>query len=159
MAANTLKILTFTVEKQRFAIHLLSIERIIRAQAITKFNDSPGFIAGVIDYYGEIIAVINLRKKLGFTLQELKLSDRFIIVKTSDRKLVLIVDEVEDVLSPDSQDMYDSKDIEKGLKFINILRDDMGIVFIYDLENLLSNSEEIELKDFIKANFSSGDNI
>ncbi len=154
MYINTQKILTFIIEQQRFAIQLEAIERVIRAQAITKLTDSPDFIDGVIDYYGEVIAVINLRKRLAYPLQEIKLSDRLLIVKSPYRKLALIADEVEDVLLPEKQDLYDAKDIDSGLKFANILRDDKGIVFIYDLEKLLSKAEEIELSQIIESNFS-----
>jgi chemotaxis signal transduction protein len=86
-------------------------------------------------------------------LREVGLNDRFIIVTTAHRKLALIVDDVEDVLSPDSQDWFDSKEINKGLKFLNILRDDQGIIFIYDIESLLGMDEEIQLKKLLETNF------
>ena len=146
-------LLVFVVEKRHFAIHLEPVERVIRAVAVTKPVDSPGFIEGVIDFYGEIIPVINMRLRFSFPLQNLRLSDKFIIVSTSKRKLALIVDEVENVISPESQDLFDSKDIIKGLKYINILRHDDGIIFIYDLESLLETSEEIQLERFLKDNF------
>lgn len=154
MFLNSQKILTFILEQQRFAIHLEAIERVIRAQAITKLTDSPHFIEGVIDYHGEVIAVINLRKRLGYPFTEIKLSDRLIIVKSPNRKLALIVDEVEDIMLPDTNDLFESKEIDSGLKYANILRDDKGIVFIYDLEKLLSKAEEIELKQIIETYFS-----
>lgn len=154
MDTNSKNILAFFIEKQRFAIYLHSVERVIRAQAITKITDSPLFIEGVIDYYGEIIAVINLRKRLGFQLNELSISDRFIIVKTNSRKLALIVDEVEDVIIPDTKDLFDSKEIDAGMKFINILRDDEGIVLVYDVEKLLSKTEEIDLDAILESHVS-----
>jgi len=153
------EILTFVVEKQRFAIPLQTVDRVIRAVAITKLTDSPGFIDGVIDYYGEIVVVINLRKRLGYPFQELNLSDRFIIAKTTNRKIALIVDQVEDVILPDSQDLYESKDLDVGLKLLSLLRNDQGIILIYDLENLLSKTEEIQLKELIEANFTPNNDV
>ena len=155
MDADFQKLLVFVIEGQRFAIQLSVTERVVRAVAITKLADAPGFIEGVIDYYGEVIAVINLRKPFGYNLPELRLSDRFIIVKTAKRKLALIVDKVEDVLSPDLQDLYDSQDINSGLKFIQILREDQGIVFIWDIENLLVLAEEIELDKYLDSKIIS----
>jgi len=159
MDTNLQEILTFIVEGQRFAIQLHAVERILRALEVTKLTDSPEYVEGLIDYYGEVIAVINLRKRLGYPLQELRVSDRFIIARTGNRKLALIVDEVEDVLLPNSQDVYDSKDIDGGLKFLNILRDDNGIILLYDIENLLRKSEQIELEHILEASTSSNDVI
>jgi purine-binding chemotaxis protein CheW len=153
MSHGVKDLLIFTVEEQRFAIPLSMIDRVIRAVALTPITDSPGFIEGIIDYFGEVIAVISLRKPLGYPLREVGLNDRFIIVTTAHRKLALIVDDVEDVLSPDSQDWFDSKEINKGLKFLNILRDDQGIIFIYDIESLLGMDEEIQLKKLLETNF------
>jgi len=155
MDENIQSLLVFVIEKQHFAIQLGQIERVIRAVAITKLTDSPGFIDGIIDYYGEVIAVIDLRERLGYDRREVRLSDRFVVVRTINRKLALIVDEVEDILLPETQDLFDSKDINKGLKFLNILRADRGIVFIYDVESLLETEEEIQLNSFLNANFSS----
>lgn len=153
------EILIFAVEKQRFAIPLQTVDRVIRAVAITKLTDSPDFIEGVIDYYGQIVVVINLRKRLGYPVQELNLNDRFIIAKTTNRTIALIVDQVEDVMRPDSQDLYESKDLDAGLKLLSLLRNDQGIILIYDLENLLSKTEEIQLKEMIEANFTPNNDL
>ena len=159
MNSNKPTLLSFVIEKQRFAVLLSVIEQVIRAVEITRLSDSPGFIEGVIDYYGEVIAVINLRKRLGYLIPELRLSDRFIIVKTQKRKLALIVDNVEEVILPDSEDWYDSQDINKGLKFINILRNDDGIILIYDVEDLLGESEEIDVDKFLKRYHLHGNGL
>lgn len=121
MTENLQETLTFIVENQRFAIRLQAVNRVIRAVAVTKLTDSPGFIEGVIDYFGEIIAVINMRKRLGYRLQEIKSSDRFIIANTAHRKISLIVDQVENVMLPDSQDLYESKDLDKSLELFAVL--------------------------------------
>jgi len=82
MSEHSKEILTFKVENQCFAIRLQTVERVIRAVAVTKLTKSPGFIEGVIDYFGEVIAVVNMRKRFGFPLQELKISNQFIIATT-----------------------------------------------------------------------------
>lgn len=159
MTKHLNEILTFLVDDQRFAIPLQTVDCAIRAVAITRLTDSPGFIEGVIDYYGEIIAVINMRKRLSYSLHELNLNDRLIIVHTTKRKLALLVDHVEDVIVPDSQDLFESKDLDAGLKLLSLLRDDKGIVLIYDLENLLSKTEEIQLKEMIEADFTPNNDV
>ena len=153
------EILTFLVENQRFALDIIDVDRVIRAVAITKLTDSPKFIEGVIDYYGEVIAVINLRKRLGYPLHELNISDRFIIAKTTSRKIALIVDDVEKLLLPDESELSDSKEIDAGMQFIKILREDEGIILIYDLENLLNKTDEIYLENFIASNFPTLENV
>lgn len=151
MSEHSKEILTFTVENQRFAIRLQAVERVIRAVAVTKLTNSPGFIEGVIDYFGEVIAVVNMRKRFGFPLQELKISNQFLIANTTRRKLALIVDQVENVLLSDSQEIFESKDLDAGSESFTVLRDDNGLILIKDIEKLLSESEEIQLEKLIEA--------
>ncbi len=159
MDANTENLLIFTIEKQRFALNIDAIDRIIRSVAITRLTDLPQFVEGVIDYYGEIIAVINLRKRLGYPVETLKLSDRFIIVKTGNRKVALIVDDIDKLLKPDTKDIYNAKDLDAGMQFRKAIREDDGIIFIYDLECLLNQIQEIELEKIINSGYSSDENI
>lgn len=157
MESKIQEILTFKLDDRRFAIGLQTVDRVIRAVSITKLTDSPDFIEGVIDYYGEVIAVINLRKRLGYPLQELKISDRLVIAVLPTRKIALIVDDVENLIVPNEVDFTNSKNLIAGMKQINVLRDDSGIIFIYDLDNLLNKTEEIQLEQFIRNHFSTID--
>lgn len=153
------EILTFIVENQRFALDLQVVDKAIRAVAITKLSETPAFIEGVIDYYGEVIAVINLRKRLGFPIVDLRVSDRFLIVKTEKQKIALIVDEVEKLFVPNDNDIFDSKNLDAGMQFIKLVREDEGIILIYDIESLLNKAEEIELAKFIESNKTSPETI
>jgi len=157
MSNKGTEILCFSMDEQRFAISLDSVERVLRAQAVTAVPDSPEFICGVIDYHGEVIAVINLRRRFNLQSRPIELNDRFIIAKTPSGKLALIVDEVEGVLIPDEIDLYEAKqifpEIDTGLKLVNILREDKGIILIYDMEKFLSGKEEIKLQEINRTFF------
>jgi len=155
MTEHLPEILIFKVENQRFAIRLKAVDRVIRAIAVTKLTNSPGFIEGVIDYFGEIIAVLNMRKRFGYPLQELKSSNHFILANTTHRKIALIVDVVENMIVPDPDDFYKSTELDAGLELFTVLRDDDGIILINDLEKLLSQSEEILLDIDIEKNIES----
>ena len=151
METTGTEILSFTLDQQRFALPLASVERVLRALAVTHIPDAPPIVYGVIDYYGEIIAVINLRSHLKLADKGIQVNDRFIIVNSSSRKLALVVDEVESVLKPLEKDINKADGINSGLKIAKIIRDNAGIIFIYDLEKLLNSVDEIQLDELLKA--------
>ena len=153
------ELLVFNIENQHFALPLSAIERVIRAQAITTVSNSPAFIEGVIDYYGEVIAVISLRKRFSLPAREMHIDDRIIVANTARRKLALLVDEVEDVVTPLSEDLNTPENIHNGLQFLHILRDDRGIILIYDLETVLTGEEDSALQALIETTFSSKENV
>jgi len=154
------EILIFFIEKQRYALRIDDIDRIIRAVSVTKLTDAPDYVSGVIDYHGEIVAVVSLRRKMGYPAADLKLSDRFILVKTGHGKLALVVDDIEKIVLPGADDVYDAKEPDAGgMPFIRVIRADDGIILIYDLERLLNEINETELQRIIADTFSSGEAI
>lgn len=153
------ELLVFNIGVQRFALPLPAVERVIRAQAITPIGDSPAFIEGVIDYYGDVIAVINLRSRFSLPAQPMRIDDRLIIAQTKRRKLALLVDAVEDVMTPLTEDLNSPNNIHQGLQYLQILRNDKGIILIYDLENVLTNEEDIALQELIETTFSASNSL
>jgi hypothetical protein len=55
--------------------------------------------------------------------------------------------------------LFDSKDLAAGMELLTVLRDDNGIIMIYDLENLLSHTEEIQLDKLIETNIEQTSNL
>jgi hypothetical protein len=82
------------------------------------------------DRSGGLVELQNYASEFGYEVEELKVSDRFIIAITTNRKIALLVDQVEDVIFPDSQDLFDSKDLAAGMELLTVLRDDNGIIMI-----------------------------
>lgn len=54
----------FVIGEELFGVDILSVQEIIRETTITPIPDSPDFLEGVINLRGNIIPVIDLRKRL-----------------------------------------------------------------------------------------------
>ena len=91
--------LAFKVAEQRFAIPLQQVERVLRMVALIPVPEAPDVIAGLINIHGKVIPVINLRARLGLVSRCTDINDRILLIKTGDRNLGLIVENVEDVMS------------------------------------------------------------
>ena len=61
---DQISILTFKIGWEEFVIDLLDVKEIIQAGQIRKLPKSIDYIDGIYNYRGEIIHVINLKKKL-----------------------------------------------------------------------------------------------
>lgn len=61
---DQISILTFQVGWEEFVIDLLDVKEIIQAGQIRKLPKSIDYVDGIYNYRGEIIHVINLKKKL-----------------------------------------------------------------------------------------------
>jgi purine-binding chemotaxis protein CheW len=93
-----LQLVGFTIGKEQFGVDILMVQEIIRAAPITAVPNSPDFVEGVINLRGNIIPVIELRKRLNL-YQEDTGEDTWILILDIDGRVTgFIVDSVSKVL-------------------------------------------------------------
>jgi purine-binding chemotaxis protein CheW len=89
----------FTIGKELFGVDILMVQEIIRAAPITAVPNSPDFVEGVINLRGNIIPVIELRKRLGFAMPDVNMEDSWILILDIEGRITgFIVDSVTEVL-------------------------------------------------------------
>ncbi len=62
--AEQISIIIFEVNKEQFAINLLEVKEIVQASQIRRLPKSFDFVEGIYNYRGDIIHIVNLKKKL-----------------------------------------------------------------------------------------------
>jgi purine-binding chemotaxis protein CheW len=96
---DQISILSFKIGWEEFVIDLFDVKEIIQAGLIRKLPKSLDFIDGIYNYRGEIIHIINLKKKLNLNQyvlysknssfeKESVTSKKFIIILKLDNNLV-----------------------------------------------------------------------
>lgn len=98
------KYLSFRLGAEEYAIEIQHIIEIIVMQEITKVPDMPDFIIGVINLRGNVISVMDIRRR--FNLETRDYDDRtcIIVVSINNISIGLIVDTVNEVVDiPESQ--------------------------------------------------------
>ncbi len=138
------QLLPFTLDEKRYAMRLYAVERVVRAVAITELPGAPAIIAGVFNYHGAVIPVAPIRRRFGLPAKPVSAHDVFIIGKTRDWRLALVVDSVHNVLAPDEKSVEAVSRAAPGIEGVVKLPD--GMIVIYDLEAFLSLDEAGELK-------------
>jgi purine-binding chemotaxis protein CheW len=95
---QVLQLVTFTLEKEEYAVNILNVQEINRITEITKVPNAPDYMEGVINLRGKVIPVINLRKKFGLYNKDTDDSSRVIIMDIQGITYGLVVDSVSEVL-------------------------------------------------------------
>lgn len=96
-----MQLVGFTIGREYFGVDILMVQEIIRSAPITAVPNSPDFIEGVINLRGNIIPVIDLRKRLNLNKNHhpLNENDTWIIILDVEGRLTgFIVDKVTQVL-------------------------------------------------------------
>jgi purine-binding chemotaxis protein CheW len=112
-----LQFLVFTANSQHYALRLNSVERIVRAVEITTLPESSPGMLGVVNIQGQIVPVVNFRKRFGLPIRDINLDDRLIIANIGDRTTALLVDTVIGVVSGRHEDFVPSSRIDPGIDY------------------------------------------
>ena len=95
-----LQLLTFELEGAPYALPVECVREIVRIRPITPVPRMPEDVRGVISLRGEIVQVLDLRRRLGLERVEAGRRSRVIVVHGGDGRVAgLLVDAVTEVLS------------------------------------------------------------
>ena len=142
------QLVVFTLDEQRYALRLSAVERVVRAVEITRLPKAPEIVLGLIDVQGQIIPVVNVRKRFRLPEPEIALSDHLIIARTARRKVALVADTVIGVVERSEAEMTAAGTILPGLEYIEgVAKLEDGLVFIHNLDTFLSLEEEKTLQE------------
>jgi len=149
----TNKIVLFSLDEPRYALYLSAVERVIRSLEITPLPKAPEKVLGVINLQGKIIPVIDIRKLFRLPTREINLEDLFIIAKTSQQTIALVVDSVEGVSEVSNYQITDAKEILRVTDYLSgITVFENNIILINDLEKFLSLKEQQVLDKALNQN-------
>ena len=141
------QIIMFTLDELLYALPLPAVVKVIHAIEIRHLPKAPEIISGIINVKGQIIPVVDFRKRFGLAAREIYPDDRLIIADSGKREVAILVDTVTGIrdLAPGQQ-----KQAKEALPFAEHLRGvakiDDELILIYDLEQFLSLDEEKELE-------------
>ncbi len=101
-----LRVLTFMLGSEEYAVDILRIREIIRLRVITAVPRAPSFVPGVLSLRGTILPIVDLRKRLRLPAAALDKRARILVVSADDGELFgLLVDEVRNVVPLRAEDI------------------------------------------------------
>jgi len=146
-----IKLVIFNLDNQKYALHLSTVETVIRVVEFTTLPKAPKIVNGIVNFHGKIIPVFNIRKRFNLPDKETNLNDHLIIAHTSKRMVALIVDTVSEVISKSNEEIVNATKVLPKIKYVEgILKLKDGIILIHNLNKFLSLKEEKELESSLK---------
>ena len=96
---------TFRLADGEYGIPINEIQEIDRSSKMTRIPKSPPYVDGVTNLRGEVIPVINARKRFNLSTREADEATRVIILDVGGSKTGLLVDAVRQVLNLNQNDI------------------------------------------------------
>ncbi len=143
------QLILFSLGKGYYAIPIENVFEIKKIQEITVVPKSPKYIEGVINLRGNVVPIINLRKRFGMELVEFSKKNKIIIVEVGKRQFGLIVDAVAEVIVLNNDQVESTLPTSSGLKaeFIKGIGKLVDkLIIILDITRILQSNEEIRIE-------------
>jgi len=136
---NIIQLVGFIVGNEEFAVPILSIQEIIKPIEWTKVPFTEDFVLGVFNLRGNVLPLIDLRKKFGASQAEFDDDVRFIVIKIGDELAGFVIDRLTEALRIDSSSILPPPDTSMDREAIieGIARKGDRIITILKMTSLL----------------------
>ncbi len=133
----------FTLDEQSYCLYLSCVEKVIHVVDTASLPKAPEIVTGVLNLNGDIIPVVNIRKRFRLPERDLNLSDQLIIAHTTRRMVAILVDSVAGVIECPSEKIVEAEEILPNTDYVaGIIKRPDGMILIHDLDTFLSLEEE-----------------
>src|SRR5687768_5148595 len=134
----SIQLVIFTLDGQPYALELATVHRVVRAIEVTSLPNAPAVILGVVNVQGELLAVVDLRRRFRLPAREISLTDQFIIAnmtrRGATRRIVLVVDAVTGISVVTKEQILEGGEIVSGLEHVQgVAKIANDLIFIHDL--------------------------
>jgi purine-binding chemotaxis protein CheW len=141
----------FEVDGVNYAIDILRVREIIRPLTTLDIPSARGGLAGVADYRGHVIPVIDLRERFaraarGGSAAQRAREERWLVVGFRTHLAGLIVDRVLEVFGTDqpaARDVSHLTNPTEGILLRGAYHHRGGLVFVLDVDGLIADASEL----------------
>jgi purine-binding chemotaxis protein CheW len=88
----------FRLGEEEYGVDISQVQEINRMMPITRVPRAPEFMKGVINLRGQLIPIVDLRRRFGMPPVEPTKSTRIVVVEIGHSRVGLVVDGVSEVL-------------------------------------------------------------
>jgi len=153
---SEVQLVTFMLSDEEYGVPISQVQEIDRLSCITKVPKAPTFVEGITNLRGEVIPVLDTRKRFGLEVKPPDDRTRIMIIDLGGVKTGLVVDSVREVLNLAKKDIAPPPDaIGSGLEKqfisgIGSVNAGKRMIVLLDVERILSRQEHSQLAEITK---------
>jgi purine-binding chemotaxis protein CheW len=148
------QLVVFNLANEDYGVDIAAVDGIVKMQAITHVPHTPSFVEGITNLRGEVLPVVDLRRRFGLPQEEATKDTRIVNVEVDGVRVGMVVDAVSEVLRVAEEDIEPPSPIVTTVDsaFIaGIAKVDERLIILLDLARVLSTEEQAELQTLHQA--------
>ena len=135
---------TFRLENEKYGIKVMQVQEVLRMTEIAPVPGAPHYVIGIINLRGNVVTVIDTRRRFGLPDVDSDDETRIVIVEANNNVVGILVDSVAEVVDLKMSEIETAPNVgnDESSKYIQGVssRDDELLILV-DVDKLLSDEE------------------
>jgi purine-binding chemotaxis protein CheW len=135
---------TFHLENEKYGIKVMQVQEVLRMTEIAPVPGAPHYVLGIINLRGNVVTVIDTRRRFGLPDAESDDETRIVIIEADNNVVGILVDSVAEVVDLRTSEIETAPNVgnDESSKYIQGVssRDDELLILV-DVNKLLSDEE------------------
>lgn len=139
---------TFKLDNEIYGINVMQVQEVLRMTEIAPVPGAPDYVLGIINLRGNVVTVMDTRKRFGLVPTEIDDQTRIIIVEAQGNVVGILVDSVAEVVYLRESEMEVAPNVgnDESAKYIQgVCSRDEYLLILVDINKLLSEGEWAEM--------------
>lgn len=144
----------FTIADVQYAVDIQRVREILNPLPIVPLPHAPPAVLGVADHRGEVVPVLDVRRRFGLPPKGNGRRTKWIVVSLGERLVGLLVDSVTDVFGAAEPDQRSVPEIGVGdaaRGIAAVYAYDGKLVFVLDVDRIAAVAEILDMKSIQRA--------
>ncbi len=145
---QVLQYVTFRLDDETYGIGVMQIQEVLRYTEIAAVPGAPDYVLGIINLRGNVVTVIDTRRRFGLADQEVTDATRIVVMESSNQIMGILVDSVAEVVYLKSSEIETAPNVgnEESAKFIQGVCNKNGeLIILVEFDKMLTDHEWAEV--------------
>jgi purine-binding chemotaxis protein CheW len=141
---NVIQWVTFHLDNEVYGIAVMQVMEVLRSVDITPVPGAPDYVLGIINLRGNVVTVIDTRKRFSLPSKEVDELSRIVIIESNGQVLGMLVDCVAEVvyLKESEIDIAPNVGNDESSRFIQGVHSKAdSLLILVDINKLLTQDE------------------
>ena len=135
---------TFRLGDETYGVNVMQVQEVLRMTDIAPVPGAPDYVLGIINLRGNVVTVMDTRKRFGLMPTEADDATRIVIIEAEDQVVGILVDSVAEVVYLRQSDIETAPNVgnEESSRYIQgVANRKEGLLILVDLNRLLTDDE------------------
>ncbi|MCX8048631.1 MAG: chemotaxis protein CheW [Methylohalobius sp.] len=141
---------TFGLGNETYGINVMQVQEVLRVSEIAPVPGSPDYVIGIINLRGNVVTVVDTRRRFGLPPKEPDSASRIVIVEAAGQVIGILVDSVAEVVELSLAEIETAPNVgnEDSARYIQgVTSRDGKLLILVDLNKFLSEEEIAEMEN------------